>query len=393
MFDYTRMERVLSSGSLAHILAGMQTNNTLSNWLAIDRSAIAENLHLLQDLTKTRVMAVIKANGYGHGIVEMARVAFSSGVAFCGVSRLEEAIMLRQAGIEGSIMVLGYTPAYGFDQAFANDISLAIFNLEYVPEIIAAAKRVGRKARIHIKVETGMGRLGAPPEVALELLRLLGHSPEVRLEGIFTHFACADDPSAPATAAQEKIFAEVIRDATAADLRPELVHAANSAATLTRASTHFDMVRIGIAMYGLAPSDAIQLPQGLRPALTWKAQMSMVHSLPQGSGISYGHTYITKNVERIGVVPVGYGDGYRRVDGSEVLVSGRKVPVVGRVCMDEIMIQLDQVPDAKVGDEVVLIGKQGDETIKVKGLADLWGTINYEVICGLSARVPRLYYG
>jgi len=184
---------------------------------------------------------------------------------------------------------------------------------------------------------------------------------------------------------------QLIQTVTQKGLRPEIVHTANSAAALTRPSTHFNMVRTGIAMYGLAPSPDVPLPEGIRAGLAWKAQLCEVRTLPPGTGISYGHIYTTTDYERIGVVPVGYGDGYRRVTGNSVLVRGCKVPIVGRVCMDQMMVQLDSVPDAQIGDEVVLIGSQGEEKISADMLAERWQTINYEVVCGISARVPRLY--
>lgn len=336
-------------------------------------------------------MAVVKANGYGHGIVEVARVAAESDVAYCGIARVEEGLELRSAGIRVPLLVLGYTPPYRFDRAIEADISITLFEPEQIPQLLEAARRVGKKGKVHVKVETGMGRLGAAPETALSILHQLHNNPDVLVEGLFTHYARADELEEPATDSQQQVFMRLLEEVAEAGLRPPIVHTANSAASLIRPSTHFDMVRAGIALYGLSPSPEVLLPTGIEPGLTWKAQLCEVRTLPPGTGISYGHIYTTTGFERIGVVPVGYGDGYRRVSGNSVLVRGAKAPIVGRVCMDQMMVQLDSVPDAVVGDEVILIGRQGSESITADMLAAHWGTINYEVICGLSARVPRIY--
>ena len=371
----------------------MHSPSEHSNWLEIDRAAIRRNISRLRELTGVRVMAVVKANGYGHGLVEVARAAALAGAAYCGVARVEEGLELRQAGVELPVLVLGYTPDKRLSEAIGQDLSLTAYVTSQVPVLRAAAQRAGHAARVHVKVDTGMGRLGVPPDQAFELMRLLKGSPQVVTEGVFTHFARADEPSQPATAAQESLFLDLLAELESAGLLPPLVHAANSAAALTRPSTHFGMVRTGIALYGMCPSAEVPLPDGFEPALTWKSALSSVRVLPPGSGVSYGHDYTTRGAERVGVVPVGYGDGYRRGPGNEVLVHGRRVPVVGRVCMDQLMVSLDGAPDAAVGDEVVLIGPQQDDVIRVEDVAQRWQTINYEVTCGLGARVPRIYLG
>jgi alanine racemase len=364
-----------------------------SNWLEIDRGAIANNLRRLEKLTSVRVMAVVKANGYGHGIAQVARVAAASGAAYCGVARIDEAIELRRAELGIPILVLGFTPSERFVEAIANDITLTIFQPEQVDILSGAAAQASRIAKVHVKVDTGMSRLGAPPAQAFDLVRRLSNSKDTLLEGIFTHYACADEPDKPITEQQEAQFLDLLAEIHSAGFTPELAHAANSAATLTRPSSYLDMVRVGIALYGMDPSPEVRLPSGFSPALSWKAQLSSVFTLPPGRGISYGHAYYTTGQEIIGVVPVGYGDGYRRVPGNQVLIHGKRAPVVGRVCMDQLMVNLDDIPDAARGDEVVLLGKQGDESINASELACIWGTINYEMTCDLSARVPRFYQG
>jgi alanine racemase len=364
-----------------------------SNWLEIDRGAIINNLRRFQDLTSVRVMAVVKANGYGLGITEVAKVVSNAGADCCGVARIDEALELRSAGIETPIQILGYTHNDRFLEAISNDVTLTIFHLDQVGIVQAAASQVGRPGKVHVKVDTGMSRLGATPETAFEIVKQFNQQPDVILEGIFTHFACADELNNPLTGQQEELFLDLVREIQASGIKTPIVHAANSAAALTRPSSYFDMVRVGIALYGMKPSNEVPLPDNFKTTLTWKAQISSILHLPPGRGISYGHAYVTKEHETIGVVPVGYGDGYRRVFGNQVLIHGKRTPVVGKVCMDQIMVQLDNIPEAKVGDEVVLLGKQGDETIKAGELAERWGTINYEMTCDLSARVPRFYYG
>ncbi len=369
----------------------MKLKNGYSNWLEVDRGVIIGNIERIRESTDVPTMAVVKANGYGHGIIEVVRAAVQAGVPYCGVARLEEAFELRKAGIDIPVLVLGYTPDERFAEAFAQSISLTFFQPQQLDVLAAAARSAPQPAKIHIKVDTGMSRLGAPPELAYELLQRLTEFENVDVEGIFTHFARADERYAPTTEWQLRKFTDLLAEIESAGLRPPMAHAANSAAALTRPSACFDMVRVGIALYGLAPSSEVELLEGMRPALSWHARLSHIHVYPPGSGVSYGHVYTTQEEERIGVVPVGYGDGYRREDGNQVLIHGRRVPVVGRVCMDQVMVRLDEVPEAEIGDEVVLIGEQGSEGITAEELASHWNTFNYEVVCGLSARVPRHY--
>lgn len=352
---------------------------------------IIGNIKRINDYTDVPTMAVVKANGYGHGITEVVRAAVEAGAPYCGVARVEEAFELRRAGIDIPLLVLGYTPDERFSEAFAQDISLTFFQPQQLDVLATAAHSASQPAKVHIKVDTGMSRLGAPPELAFELLQRLSEFENVKVEGIFTHFARADERYAPTTEWQLRKFTDLLAEIDTTGLRPPIAHAANSAATLTRPNTYFDMVRVGIALYGLAPSSEVELLEGMRPSLSWHARLSHIHVYPPGSGVSYGHVYTTQEEERIGVVPVGYGDGYRREDGNQVLIHGRRVPVVGRVCMDQVMVRLNDVLEAEIGDEVVLIGEQGSERITAEELASHWNTFNYEVVCGLSARVPRHY--
>jgi alanine racemase len=365
--------------------------NGYSYWLEIDLGAICGNIQQLKQLCGVPVMAVVKARGYGHGLVETALAAEKAGSPWCGVARLEEAVELRKGGYRQRILVLGYTSPLRVPEAMAHHISLTVYDLEMARGYAAQAQNCQGCLPLHVKFDTGMGRLGLPPEGGIEFLRWLSQQPGLKLEGVYTHFARADEPAVPTTGWQLKRFVELINGVEAAGLRPEWVHACNSAGALCYPAARFDLVRIGIAIYGLNPSPEVTLPAGMRPALTWKTRLTSLKVLPTGHGVSYGHRYFTVQDERIGVIAAGYADGLRRMAGNIALVGGQRVPVVGSVCMDQCMLQLTHLPDARIGDEAVLIGSQGSESIRADDLARNWGTINYEVVCGLDDRLPRVY--
>jgi alanine racemase len=334
---------------------------------------------------------VLKADGYGHGAMPVAMAALRGGATWCGVARSEEALDLRRRGLDCPILLMGWAPSGLLQELVAGSVSLTVWSMAQVDEIAAAARTLGRTAQLHLKVDTGMNRLGIQPDEVVEMARRIRDTEGVALEAVSTHFACADDPSCGVTDGQDALFCQVVSALSAAGLRPGLVHAANSAATLQHPTTRFGLVRLGIALCGIEPSPTCPLPPELKPALTWKAVLTQVKIVPSGRGVSYGHQYTTTHDERLGTVAVGYGDGYRRVDGNVVLVGGRRVPVVGRVCMDQLLVQLDRVPEAKMGDEAVLIGTQGRERLRTEDVAAAWGTITYEVVCGITDRVPRRY--
>lgn len=373
------------------ILQPMNTH-AYSTWLEIDLGAIKHNIKEIQKMTQTKVMAVIKANGYGHGVLAVAKAVTEAGAAWCGVARMEEALNLRKAGITSEIMVLGYTPPALIPEAIQNSIHVAIYDETMAKEYTEKAKKTGGRLKAHLKVETGMGRLGMPLVKAAEFLSDFQNNESIEIDGIFTHFARADEPNSGSTQSQLDVFHRLLYQLKEAGLHPGFVHAANSAAVINFPEAYFDMVRPGIAIFGLDPAPNTPLPDHFRPALTWKARLTSIRTFPPGHGISYGSVYVTKGEERIGVMPVGYGDGYRREPGQKVLVHGQEVDVVGRICMDQSMLQLDGIPDAVPGDEVVLLGKQGDQRITAADLANRWGTVIYEVVCGLADRLPRLYY-
>ena len=362
-----------------------------ATWADVDLACITTNTRHLVHLAAVPLMAVLKADGYGHGAMPVAMAALRGGATWCGVARSEEAVDLRRRGLDCPILLLGWAPNGLLPELVAGSVSLTVWSTSQVDEIAAAARTLGRTAKLHLKVDTGMTRLGVEPQEAVELARRIDEAEGVELEAAFTHFACADDSACGVTDAQETLFRQVVSALSAAGLRPGLIHAANSAATLQRPSARFDLVRLGIALFGIEPSPTCPMPPELKPALTWKAVLTQVKTVPPGRGVSYGHHYTTTREERLGAVAVGYGDGYRRTDGNVVLVSGRRVPVVGRVCMDQLLVQLDAVPEARMGDEAVLIGTQGQERLRTEDVAAIWGTLSYEVVCGITDRVPRRY--
>jgi alanine racemase len=294
--------------------------------------------------------------------------------------------------------VLGYTPPAWAAEALGQDLTLTVVDFESAQAYASAAQALGRPAPVHLKVDTGMGRLGVMPEGAPELYRALRALPGLEVEGVFTHFARADERLAEAdglTAARQLArFQDILR---ALEAPPALRHAANSAGAFTLPEARLDLVRLGIALYGLHPSAAVPCPPDFRPALAWKAQVTQVKTLPAGHGVSYGHYYVARRPETVAVVAVGYADGYRRaLHLNEVLLHGRRAPVRGRVCMDQIVVGVSHLPGVRPGAEAVLLGEQTDDTgrqavLTAEELAEKWKTINYDVTSGILPRVVRLY--
>ena len=365
--------------------------NDQTIWIEVNLGAIRRNIQRLQAYTKRPVMAVVKANAYGHGLIEVSKAAVEAGAAWLCVARVEEAIRLRESGIQIPLLVLGFSTPERVADAIKYHISLAVNNDDRVAAFDKAAKKAGGKLALHAKIDTGMGRLGVYYEYADEFVQHIANSPNLELEGVFTHFACADEPEKPITNLQIRRFDRVLASLRSIGIHPRWVHAANSAGSIFFPDAYYDAVRPGIAIFGLNPSPVAKLPDGFEPALSWKCRLSSVKILPPGFGISYGHRYYTKEVEKIAAASIGYADGLRRRMGNVALIGGKRVPQTGTICMDQSMWKLDMDSDAKPGDEMVLIGSQGDERITADELGSLWGTINYEVICGLMDRVPRFY--
>lgn len=368
-------------------------------WAEIDLDALMNNVREIRRVTNPRaqVMAVVKANGYGHGLEPVSRAALKSGATWLGVALLQEALFLREKGIQAPIVVLGYTPDQDADEVVRHEIRQTIFTWEGGLALAAAARRVGKKARVHIKVDTGMGRLGfLLGKETVETIYRLAHLPLLEVEGIYTHFAAADEPDKEYTEEQFARFQWLLKQLAARGVFIRWRHCANSAAILDLPYTHLDLVRPGITLYGLFPSPAVRRDLvRLRPVMSLKARVAFVKEVPPGTSISYGRTYITPKRTRVATVPLGYADGYSRLfsNKSEVLIKGRRAPVIGRVCMDQLIVDVGHIPDVAQGDEVVLLGRQGEEEITADELAAHLGTINYEIICMISERIPRVYRG
>lgn len=372
---------------LEHAAAG----GARPTWVEVDLGALGRNTHLLRDLAGVPLLAVVKANAYGHGAVPAARVLLANGAAALAVATLEEAAALRRAGIAAPCLLLGPTHPAHAALAAQLGVTCTVFELSTARALSDAAGSLGRTAAVHVKVDTGMGRLGLAPEEVGPLLRALSELPHLRVEGLYTHFASADEDEA-FTLAQLRRFERLLGELAAAGLRPSVVHAANSAALLRHPAARFDMVRPGIACYGLSPFADTPLPQSFLPALSFHSEIVYLKKVPPGSPLSYGGTFTTARPSLIATVPVGYADGLRRAPPwREVLVRGRRAPVVGRITMDYTLVDVTKVPGAHLGDRVTLIGAQGAARIAAEEVADWFGTIVYEVVTSVAARVPRRY--
>lgn len=365
--------------------------------LEIDLGALCRNYHALKAAAgSAEMMVVVKADGYGHGALAVTRTLAAEGCGHFGVATIAEGSELREAGIRERIYLLG-----GFfpEQAkgiVALDLTPFIFDLSVVAPLDAAAGELGRRDfPVHLKIDTGATRLGVLPH---ELDRVIGElrgASSLRLEGACTLFANAGDPSSPITDAQLRTFSDALATLKSAGMEPRVVHAANSAALILRADSHFTLVRPGLAIYGLPPVQAVREKIDLIPVMTFKTRLMQLKRVPAGTGVSYGHTFVTPRESLIGVLPVGYADGYRRglQYGGEVLIRAGRAPVVGAVCMDLTMVDLTDVAGAAVGDEVILWGRSGDEVIGVNEVARIAQTISYEMLCTVGRRVSRTYRG
>lgn len=376
----------------------LQTRATRATWLELDRNALSNNLGALKCLLSpsTRLMAVIKGNAYGHGALAVAQTVVQAGADWLAVATPGEGLELRTQGITAPILVLGYTPPWVVATALAQQLTLTVDGEETI-EAIAAAAPSGQPAHVHVKVNTGMNRLGIQPEAAPAFLRMLQRQSAIRAEGIFTHFATADQPESAFFQEQSQRFQEMLATLAAEQLRPPLAHAANSAATIHAPHTHFDMVRCGIALYGLHPDPlTAPLPASFRPVLCWKAQVVHLTALQAGDSVGYGRAFVAPHAMTVATIPVGYADGFPRTPESwpTVLLHGQEVPLVGRVCMDQAVIDvsglLAQDQQVSIGDEVVLLGRQGERCLTAEEIGRRTGTINYEVVSRILPRVPRL---
>lgn len=359
-------------------------------WLRIDLDAIGHNIRRLREIAGVPLMVTLKADAYGHGAARVARVALACGAEALAVATLGEARALRRSGIEAPILVLGYTPPWQAREVIRWGVTCTVFDLDSARALADAAGELERAAAVHVKVDTGMARLGLPPEQVAAFLHQLAQLGRLRVEGLYTHFASADSADETFARAQLRRFERVLSEIALAGLRPPIIHAANSAALLRLPAARFDMARPGIACYGLRPSAETPLPPDFRPALSFHTEIAQVRTVPAGTPLSYGGAYVTERSARIATIPAGYADGLRRSPPwREVLVRGRRAPIVGRICMDYALIDVSAIDGAQRGDPVVLIGTQGDQTITADEVADWLDTISYEVVATILPRVPR----
>ncbi len=357
-------------------------------WVNIDAGQLAENMRVLIAAAGVPALAVVKANGYGHGYAHAARAFLKGGARYLGVASLAEALALRQDGIAVHTLIMcGMLPPE-MKLAAEAEVEFLVWRADHIQALREFAGDFA-PVRVHLKVNTGMGRLGCWPHEAAAIAQELLAIPGVELTGLMTHFASAYNPGIPDTDKQIALFDEAIAGLAAAGIRPKIIHAANSSGALCHPKGRYDMVRFGISMYGV-PGDMVPLPDGVKPALSWHAKIVSTSILPKGHGVSYAGEYKMPEEGRIGVLPVGYADGFRRVpkNVNMVLVEGRECPTLGRTCMDQIMIDLNGFGDI-TGAEAVLLGRQGDKEITARDLAKRWGTNAYDVFLGISPRVPR----
>lgn len=362
----------------------------------IDLSAIAANVSLACRLAGpgTQVMAVVKGDAYGHGAVPVAKAALAAGAGWLGVAIPEEAVPLRAAGIGSSILVLGPIAPDQADQVAANGLDQCVSDLEQAEVLDRAARARGRVLGLHLKVDTGMGRVGLRPREVRRVAEKIRALAFVRLAGLMTHFAEAEAEEPGFAREQLARFTEVTRDLRAAGISVPLRHAANSAALLLLPEARLDLVRPGIMLYGYHPRGPRGGPEpSLQPALRLRTAISQIGDVVRGESVSYGRTFVAPRDLRVATLPVGYADGCGRLlsNRGQVLIRGQRVPIIGRVCMDMTMVDVSGVPDARVGDEAVLIGRQGAGEITADEVAELQGTISYEILCRIGPRVPRVY--
>ena len=364
-------------------------------WTEIDLDAIAHNYHAIKSRLskKTNILAVVKANAYGYGMIEVARRLQKEKVPYLGVACVDEGITLRRAGIRTPVLVLSSILPKEAEYAVYYDLTLTVCDKELAAEIDRSARKLKKEALVHVKVDTGMGRLGVWHDEADRLIEDLLGFKHIIIEGIFTHFASADEEDVRYTMQQIENFKRLAAEMEVSGIEIQYVHAANSAGAMLYKDSHFNMVRPGLMLYGLYPNQHLMSIVKLKPALSLKTRIIYLKNTPPGRFISYGRTHMTNRETIIATLPIGYADGLNRhlSNRGEMLVHGWRAPIIGRICMDHTMIDVGGIKGAKVGDEVVVIGSQKGETITVEDVADLLDTIPYEVVCWISARVPRIY--
>lgn len=365
-------------------------------WVEIDLDAVAWNIKQIKSLigSEVKLMTVVKADAYGHGAREVAKVALQNGTDRLGVALVKEGKKLRQVGLKAPILILSPIYKEQIPEIVEFGLIPTVFTLNMAEEISKYGQKTGQKIDVHLKVDTGMGRIGVQKNQALKLIKKITGLPYINIEGIFSHLARADEETGEDyTYRQLHKFESLLADLKMAGIKIPLKHLANSAALLEYPESKFDMVRAGITTYGLWPSLEVKDGLHLKPALEFKAKLAYIKELPAGYSVSYGCTYTTSTSTKVGTLPLGYSDGYSRSlsNKGEVLVKGKRAKILGRVCMDQFMIDVTDISGVDLETEVVLIGKSGEEKITATELANKIGTINYEVISQIGDRVTRIY--
>ena len=343
---------------------------------------------------KVKIMGVVKANAYGHGACQVAKVLIENGVSYLGVATIEEALELRECGINIPILVFGYTPLPQAKELIVHNITQTVFDINYVKDLERIALNVGKKAKVHVKVDTGMGRIGYTDlNVAEKEIEKMMEMEGVEVEGIFSHFATSDEKDKTYAEQQFDMFKKLLESLKQKEINIPLKHIANSGAIIDLKYTYLDMVRPGIVLYGSYPSEEVERPLDLKQTMGFKTKIVHIKEVPEGTSISYGRTFITKRKSKIATLPVGYADGFNRLlsNNHHVLVKGKYAPVIGRICMDQTMLDVTDIEGVEVGDDVTIFGNQDGEKITAEEIAKKLNTIPYEVYCGISSRVPRIY--
>jgi alanine racemase len=379
--------------------AGDGAKNMLSElvtWAEIDLDAISHNVQVIQQLVgpQVEIIAIVKSNAYGHGAIPVSRAILQAGAARLAVHRLIEGQELRMAGIEAPILVMGYTPEAGAAGFVRWDLTPCVTTREFARALSDCAVAHGKRIKVHMKVDTGMNRHGLPPVEAPAFAQELQGMPGIELEGVFTHFATADEPGVDFVHAQLASFEAALAGMRAVGACPNVIHAANAAAAMRFPETHFTAVRPGIALYGLSPSSSCVLNGAqLRRALTLKTRVCRIHKLLPGDGVSYGLTYVATHPVTVALVSIGYGDGYHRSlsNLASVLIRGRRAPILGTICMDQFVVDVSHIAGVQPNDEVVVLGAQENEEVTAEELAQLGSTIRYEMLTSLEPRVVRVY--
>lgn len=365
--------------------------------LEVDTEAIRQNYHQIKKIIPkdTEIMAIVKADGYGHGAVEVSGILQEEGANRFAVAIAKEGEELRDSGIEKPILVLGYTPVADIPLLIKNNLTQTIFSYEMAKYISEEGKRLDKTINVHIKVDTGMGRIGFLCDpTSIEEIRRIAKLPNINMEGIFTHFSTSDEEDKSYTKSQCSIFDGFLKELSDVGIVFPIVHAANSAGVMAHGYSHFNVVRPGIILYGYYPSDYLEGKRlKLMPAMTLKTQVVHIKELPEGQYVSYGKKYRTSQNTKIATIPIGYADGYSRrlSNKGRVLIKGEYATVVGNICMDQFMVDVSHIEGIKVGDEVVIFGTQGNKNIAIEEVARLTDTINYEIMCMIGKRVPRKY--